>query len=74
MVCECGRSVETGNKQGCRVRYCDCGKCNHCHIGGFCPNGQTWYHQKGTPGTQKMRDLLQSHGGHGFIPGCRNHS
>ena len=74
MPCKCGNSVVIGKQKGCRVRYCRCGFCNHCHSGGFCPKKKTWYKQKGTKGKQKKRTLNQSHGGHGWIPGCNNHN
>ena len=73
MPCKCGKTVTSGKACGCRVRYCRCGYCNHCHVGGICPNGRTWYHQKGTPGVQKIRNHQQSHGGHSWIPGCNKH-
>ena len=72
MACACGKSVRRGKATGCRVRYCICGSCNHCHISGLCPNALTWYHQKGTNGFQRKRELLESHGEHGWVPGCNN--
>ena len=66
------------NKVGltlCRVRYCVCGYCNHCHVGGFCPYENFWYLQKliGKNKNQPSRYPVlpgQSHGGHCWIPGC----
>ena len=68
---KCGKTVNKGNDNGCRVRYCICGLCNHCHITGLCPSGPYWYRQKGTRGRRSRFVSNSSHGGHGFIPGCR---
>ncbi len=70
----CNRSVRNSN--GCRVRYCVCGKCNHCHVGGICPDGRHWYLQKDLNCNKikhrKKYMMCQSHGGHGWIPGCNS--
>ena len=73
MPCKCGKSVEGGKKSGCRVRYCYCGVCNHCHVGGICPGGNFWYSQKieGKPDSRKPFTPGQSHGGHRWVPECR---
>ena len=72
MPCKCGKSVESGNKCGCRVRYCYCGACNHCHVNGICPSGKFNYSQKidGKPDSRKPFVPGQSHGGHGWVPLC----
>ena len=60
--------------EGCRLRYCYCGACNHCHVGGFCPVGMRWYSQKivGKQDDRAVREPNQSHGGHHWVPGCNN--
>ena len=63
MPCECGKTII----KDCSA-YCNCDMCNMCHEGGFCPNGKTWWHQKGKAGIQQKRELNQSHGGHGWYP------
>jgi hypothetical protein len=50
------------------IAYCDCLSCNECHMGGFCPNGKTWWNQLGKPDKQEVILPGQSHGGHGWIP------
>lgn len=70
----CGQSVDHPKHHGCRVRYCVCGYCNHCHFNYICPDGGHWYlkqqshkhlddRMKFTPG--------QSHGGNA-VPDCVN--
>lgn len=73
----CAKSVKRkGKAAGCRIRYCLCGICNHCHKNGICPNGKHWFTQKKI-GNGKGRQHWpkfqpgQSHGGHGFVPGCK---
>ena len=71
----CGKSVKNTGNPLCKVRYCLCGTCNHCHIGGFCPRSMTWYTKKNNKlPNQKLevRKTNQSHGGHGWIPDCPN--
>ena len=71
---KCNCSVKGGAKRGCRVRYCRCGLCNHCHLGGLCPGWKFWYKQKRENKPNDHRERMedgQSHGGHGFIPGCK---
>ena len=58
----CGKRVRDG------IRYCDCGHCNECHEGGWCPTGGFWYHKKGTPGKRRRIIPGSSHGGHRWHP------
>jgi hypothetical protein len=66
----CGRSV-LGDSV-CRVRYCYCRACNHCHVGGICPCGKFWYVQKidGKRDSRKPFIPGQSDGGSGWVPHC----
>ena len=41
MPCICGRSVSNPDNKFCKIRYCLCGRCNHCNSGGFCPESMT---------------------------------
>ena len=71
----CGRSVVSGKQVCCRVRYCICNRCNHCHRGGICPDGKHWFVQKPQKGKRVHRPKVhpgQSHGGHAWIPGCKS--
>ena len=79
MPCICGRSVRNlvrkSDKKSCKVRYCLCGFCNHCHVGGFYPQSLSWYTKKNFLIKNQIllpRELNQSHGGHGWIPDCDN--
>lgn len=74
---KCNKSVITEKKNNCRLRYCLCGECNHCHLGGICSDNKGWYQQalKKSDPRYKPRerfDKSQSHGGHEYIPGCNN--
>lgn len=74
MPCPICNKKATKPPRGCRVRYCWCGGCNHCHFGGFCPDGKFWYSQKkGKKDDRTKRHPQQSHGGHTYVPGCNNH-
>jgi len=61
------------------VRYCTCGLCNHCHIGGVLYTGYGhvhyphWYHNSSKLGMPAYFGNGQSHGGHGYIPDNTNH-
>ena len=75
MPCICGRSIQNPSNKNCKVRYCLCGRCNHCHIGGFCPNSMTWYTKKNSKIKNQrlmVRQPNESHGGHGWIPDCEH--
>ena len=68
----CNRRISSGFITGCTIRYCYCGCCNHCHIGGICPGGMFWYskrHKHKRDNRHRFK-LGQSHGGHGWIPDC----
>ena len=78
MPCHCGKTVRKPGNSKCRVRYCVCKWCNHCHLGYICPDKEGWYRQQNmmTPMPITARSPYsptQSHGGHGTIPGCKNH-
>jgi hypothetical protein len=73
MPCICGKSVKKPSNLQCKVRYCLCGRCNHCHKGGFCPISMTWYTKKNKKIPNQKLDVRyanQSRGGHNFIPEC----
>ena len=55
----------------CNQQFCVCGYCNHCHIGGFCPDHKYWYQHEGT-GERSPILPGQSHGGHSWVPDCNN--
>jgi len=62
----CQRCVRKHN-----IAYCKCGTCHICHIGYICPNGQTWWSERGDPKVQANFSIGQSHGGSGYpIPSC----
>ena len=58
----------------CCIKMCWCGNCNHCHFGGICPDGEYWFSEKiesiSTVDNRDKRYMNQSHGGHGWVPGC----
>jgi hypothetical protein len=73
----CGRSISKPKCTGCRVLYCHCGNCNHCHIGfvhwGSENIGAHWFEDARS--SKKCAPFIpgQSHGGHGAVPGCNKH-
>lgn len=72
---KCQQSVTCPQISGCRVRYCVCGLCNHCHLGGICPDGNFWYKKakKNATAIRAPYTSGQSHGGHNYVPGCNKH-
>jgi len=72
---KCKKTILIGKNCGCRVRYCYCGACNHCHITGICPDGKFWYSRKVKGKKDNRASFIcgQSHGGHSFVPGCNKH-
>ena len=60
-------------KKDCIIVFCKCNYCNHCHIGGFCPDHKFWFTSEYND--EERQSILpgQSHGGHGWIPECSNY-
>lgn len=60
----------------CSYDFCICGYCNHCHIGGICPDHKFWYEKLDPKIKNQTRYPIlqgQSHGGHFWFPNCDNH-
>ena len=70
----CNRTVL--NSEKCRVIYCVCGKCNHCHVGEICPDGNHLYLEKVLNckryHIRKFYKPCNSNCSHVYIPGCNN--
>jgi len=68
MPCKmCKITKSQGKLRKCHIVYCQCGCCNHCHIGGV--KNKHWFDTKVFVPFIKG----QSHGGLGWIPKCNNH-
>jgi len=69
------RSCFNNQSRKCKVHICYCGYCNHCHAGGWCPDGRFWYKQRenGKPDSRVRIRKGESHGGHSWIPDCNQH-
>jgi len=63
--------------KGCKIIYCKCGACNHCHEGGICPEedprvDQYWFLNSNAPGERQPYNPTQSAGqwSKGWFDGC----
>ena len=73
IVCD-GCKIDNIYKEKCNIVLCKCNYCNHCHIGGFCPDHKYWFTNITSQEERSMILPGQSHGGHNWIPECPNFS
>ena len=70
--CNCIKNNTMIYKENCNIILCKCNYCNHCHIGGFCPDHKYWFENINSNNERKPILPGQSHGGHMWVPECNN--
>ena len=70
LLCSCHKKT----KYSCNYTLCLCGYCNHCHIGGICPDLKYWYEKYNSIYKERQPILPGQCNSYNSIPDCFNHN